>query len=497
MCSRYINSKKGSAAMEKDIAVVLEYFEQINAIPRCSKDEARIAHWLIEWAEARNYEHGADAVGNLVVRVPATPGMEHRPTVILQGHMDMVCEKTPDSPHNFATDPIKSSIAGDWLSADRTTLGADNGIALAYALAIVDDNAIRRPPLELLFTVDEETGLTGVKDMDPALISGKFLINLDSEDEGVFTIGCAGGANIAVSMNLSTAARQDETMYRVVVGGLRGGHSGIDIDKQRGNANQILARALLYLGQEIPLRIATWTGGTRHNAIARDATAVIACPTDQTASIPQSLARMAQTLRTEYAGVEQALTIDAAPHATSSGPPLTVESTQRVLDLLMALPHGVAGMSATYAGLVETSSNLATVEMTAGSLRLLVSVRSALPSRLEEIKLKVIAIARLAGAQVYEDNHYPPWPPDNEAFLLGTAQSVYAGLFGKEPQCQVIHAGLECAIIGNHYPAMQMISFGPTIQNPHSPTERLHIPSVGKVWRFLVALLEGLNVDGK
>jgi dipeptidase D len=273
--------RKGSTAMEKAIAIVLDYFEQINAIPRCSKDEARITRWLTEWAEARNLDHSADTVGNLVVRVPATPGMEQRPTVIVQGHMDMVCEKTPDSPHNFATDPIRSSIAGDWLSADRTTLGADNGIALAYALALVDDSAIRRPPLELLFTVDEETGLTGVKDMDPALISGKLLINLDSEDEGVFTIGCAGGANVAVSMTLATAVQKDETLYRVVVGGLRGGHSGIDIDKQRGNANQILARALLHLGEEMPLRIATWSGGTRHNAIARDATAVIACPTDQ------------------------------------------------------------------------------------------------------------------------------------------------------------------------------------------------------------------------
>jgi dipeptidase D len=481
--------------MEKAIAIVLDYFEQINAIPRCSKDEARITRWLTEWAEARNLDHSADTVGNLVVRVPATPGMEQRPTVIVQGHMDMVCEKTPDSPHNFATDPIRSSIAGDWLSADRTTLGADNGIALAYALALVDDSAIRRPPLELLFTVDEETGLTGVKDMDPALISGKLLINLDSEDEGVFTIGCAGGANVAASMTLATAVQKDKTLYRVVVGGLRGGHSGIDIDKQRGNANQILARALLQLGEEMPLRIATWSGGTRHNAIARDATAVIACPTDQPGLITHSLARMVQTLRTEYAGVEHALTIEAAPYAATIGPPLTVESTQRVLDLIVALPHGVAGMSATYAGLVETSSNVATVEIADGSLRLLVSVRSALPSRLEEIKSKVVAIARLAGAQVFEDNHYPPWPPDNDAYLLGTAKSMYTRLFGMEPELQVIHAGLECAIIGNHYPAMQMISFGPTIENPHSPTERLHVPSVGRVWRFLVALLEGL--DGK
>jgi len=479
--------------MEKAIAIVLDYFEQINAIPRCSKDEARITRWLTEWAEARSLDHSADTVGNLVVRVPATPGMEQRPTVILQGHMDMVCEKTPDSPHNFATDPIQSSIAGDWLSADRTTLGADNGIALAYALALVDDSAIRRPPLEMLFTVDEETGLTGVKDMDPALISGKLLINLDSEDEGVFTIGCAGGANVAVSMTLATAAQKDDTLYRVVVGGLRGGHSGIDIDKQRGNANQILARALLHLGEEMPLRIATWSGGTRHNAIARDATAVIVCPTDQSGSITHCLARMVQTLRTEYAGVEHALTIEAAQYAATIGPPLTVESTQRVLDLIVALPHGVAGMSATYAGLVETSSNVATVEIADGSLRLLVSVRSALPSRLEEIKSKVVAIARLAGAQVFEDNHYPPWPPDNDAYLLGTAKSVYTRLFGKAPELQVIHAGLECAIIGNHYPAMQMISFGPTIENPHSPTERLHVPSVGRVWRFLVALLEGLD----
>jgi dipeptidase D len=480
--------------MEARTATILDYFEQINAIPRCSKNEARLARWLSDWAAARHLERSGDDAGNLVVRVPASAGMERAPTVVLQGHMDMVCEKTPDATHDFNRDPIRSKTEGDWLVADRTTLGADNGIALAYAMALAEDRTIRRPPMELLFTVDEETGLTGVKDMAPDLIGGKVLINLDSEDEGVFTIGCAGGQNTLLSMDLALEqVPSGYSLNHVVVGGLSGGHSGIDIDKQRGNAIKILTRTLTRVQQQLALRLVTLNGGTRHNAIARDAEALIACKAGDGRAVMQAVAQAEKIMRQEYAGVDAGLFIKVGPPAAPAPEALSRESTRRVLALLMALPHGVAGMAPTLEGLVETSGNLATAAVKDGRMHILTSQRSARLSRLEEMTAAIHALAGLAGAGVRDENHYPPWQPDHDAPLLKTAQRVYAGLYGAQPRLQVIHAGLECAIIGDRCPGMQMISFGPTIQNPHSPTERLHIPSVGKVWRFLVALLEALG----
>lgn len=477
---------QSAAALNK----ILNYFEQINAIPRCSKNEARLGRWLADWATARGFAIDEDAAGNLVVRVPASAGMADRPTVILQGHMDMVCEKTPDSPHDFTRDPIRSHREGDWLTADRTSLGADNGIALAYALALAEDPAVDHPPLELLFTVDEETGLNGVKELPPELISGRILINLDSEDEGVFTIGCAGGMDTTLTMALVREPFPDGwAPYEVLVGGLRGGHSGIDIDKQRGNANKVLARTLAHLGGRIAPAIATLSGGTRHNAIPRDATAVIACPAEAIQTLMTATAEAQAIMRAEWQGVDEGLSIQVRPLTTAPQTVWVADLAGRIINLLLALPDGVATMSTTLEGLVETSSNLATMAVEGDNLSILVSQRSAVASRLAALTSKVHAIAALAGATVSDSNKYPPWQPDMAADLLNTARTVYAELFGAPPVLQVIHAGLECAIIGERSPGMQMISFGPDIENPHSPTERMHIPSVEKVWRFLVALL--------
>lgn len=480
--------------METHTETILGYFEQINAIPRCSQHEARLGQWLSDWAAARQLKHRMDAAGNLVVNIPGSVGMEKAPTVVVQGHMDMVCEKTPDSPHDFSRDPIQATRQGDWLMADRTTLGADNGIALAYALALADHATLRRPPLELLFTVDEETGLNGVKQMAPDLITGNTLINLDSEDEGVFTIGCAGGANTHLSLDLPWAeVPSDRHLYRVVIGGLKGGHSGIDIHKPRGNAIKLLARTLARIQAQIPVRLVALNGGTRHNAIARDAEALMAFRTTDSGRLIQAVDQMQRLLKEGCADEEAGPTLAAAPETGPVDKALTDEATRRALSLLRALPHGVAGMSSLTNGAVETSCNLATAALSDGCLRILSSQRSAHPSRLEEITETVHAVAELAAAAHRDDNHYPPWPPDRESPLLKTAQRVYQDLYGQDPVLQVIHAGLECAIIGASHPGMQMISFGPTIQNPHSPTERLHIPSVEKVWHFLVALLATLG----
>ena len=476
--------------MEENTRIVLDYFERINAIPRCSKAEGRIRGWLQCWAGQRGFSTKGDAAGNLVMRVPASPGYEMAPCVVLQGHMDMVCEKTPDSTHDFTSDPICSHMEGDWLTADGTTLGADNGIAIAYALALADGEAVKHPPLELLFTVDEETGLNGVKAMANDLITGKILINLDSEDEGVFTIGCAGGRDITMVLPLQTGPLSEGSQaVRVVVGGLRGGHSGIDIHKPRANANKLLARVIDHVQQGTRCRLMAFDGGTRHNAIPRDATAILTCEASVYPSVGPACEEMAGRITQECGDKEPDLYIKVAPESLQTDRGATAEGTRRAVDLLLALPNGVAGMSTAIAGLVETSNNLATVHLQNGRMTILSSQRSAVPSRLDEISGRVRAVARLAGAEAKESNQYPPWQPDPGCDLLKRSEAVYRGLYGQAPVIQVIHAGLECAIIGDLYPGIQMISFGPTIRNPHSPSEKLYVPSVAKVWQLLVALL--------
>jgi len=478
--------------MQSRLETILAYFEQVNAIPRCSKNEHRLCRWLRDWAGAHGLDATVDSTGNLVVRVPAAAGQESRPTVVLQSHMDMVCEKTPESPHNFAEDPIRSRREGDWLMADRTTLGADNGIAIAYAMALAENRNPRRPPMELLFTVDEETGLNGVKAMAPDLIKGRILINLDSEDEGVFTIGCAGGLDTSVELNLETEPLPPDHMaFKVIVGGLKGGHSGIDIHKHRGNANRILARTLARVCQMASCRLIALKGGTRHNAIARDAEALITARHAGQGPLEHAVASMDDIVRQEYHPHEPEVSIRMEPAELPAGSHcLTQDDTARAIWLLLAMPHGVAGMSPAIKGLVETSSNLAIARIHQGHLNILSSQRSAVASRLGEVTATVHAVADLAGASCRDDNKYPAWQPDMDALLLLQARDVYKTLFDKDPCLQVIHAGLECAVIGDRYPGMQMISFGPTIRNPHSPTERLHIPSIEPVWRLLVGLLE-------
>ena len=481
--------------MDASITPILDYFDQINAIPRCSKSEQRIREWLSRWAAERNLETNGDAAGNLVVQVPASAGCEQAPTIVIQGHMDMVCEKTPDASHDFTQDPIRSHMEGEWLTADKTTLGADNGIAIAYALALAEDRDVIHPPLELLFTVDEESGLTGVKQMDPGLIKGRRLINLDSEDEGIFTIGCAGGEDTRLTMTLQPEPLPaDFACMRLVVGGLRGGHSGIDIHKQRANANRLLARTLDQIQRKTACRLVHLTGGSRHNAIARDAAAVFAIESGANGTVAQLVGEMEATLKQEVGGKEPDLLVrvqDDPPSIVSSA--LSLADSRRAVSLLLALPHGVAGMSTTVDGLVETSCNLATTALDNGRLSILTSQRSASPSRLAEMTAMIEAVGSLAGATSHGGSHYPPWQPDLDSQLLQASKTVYATLFGRQPVIQIIHAGLECAIIGDLCPGMQMISFGPTIRNPHSPDERLLVPSVGKVWQLLVALLASLS----
>lgn len=471
---------------------MLDIFEKINSLPRCSGNETQVCNWLQQWAESRNLDSRKDASGNLLVRVPSSPGYEKAPVVVLQGHMDMVCEKTPESKHDFTKDPIISHREGDWLTADDTTLGADNGIALAYMLALAEDQTASHPPLELLFTVDEETGLNGAKTLQPDFVNGRILVNLDSEDEGVFTIGCAGG----IDTHMSFAAQLEPVppkaaCFKVTVGGLAGGHSGIDIHKHRGNANRILARTLADIRKASAMGILQMSGGSRKNAIPRDAWALIWVEASQLMQIPKIVDGMAETIKAELAHSEKDLFIKAVPveESPDGRQAMSQHDTDRTVRMLLALPNAVSAMSAELEGLVETSNNLATVDLQDGRVTIVSSQRSAVMSCLDEITARVHAIAALAGADVRDQDAYPAWQPDLESVLLSNSRVVYRELFGREPVIQVIHAGLECAIIGDLYPGMDMISFGPTLRSPHSPDERLYIPSIGKVYNFLIALL--------
>jgi dipeptidase D len=478
--------------MSGHTARILEHFEQINSFPRCSKDEARLGRYLQQWALDRHLDFQSDPAGNLVVRVPAGPGYEGAPGVVLQGHLDMVCEKTPESRHDFTKDPIVSHQEGDWLTAAGTTLGADNGIAIAYMMTLAEGAPAAHPALELLFTVDEETGLNGAKDLAADFIHGRMLINLDSEDEGVFTIGCAGGVDTHLTFDVqSEPIPDDAVLFNIVVGGLKGGHSGIDIHKHRGNANKVLARTLAHIRRQTYMGLVTLRGGSRKNAIPRDAQAVVWVEASETERVGLAVQQMEATIKAELSDSDRELFINAhlATDVPGDAQTLWRHDTDRAIDVLLALPHGVADTSANMTGLVETSNNLATLELTDRRLCIVSSQRSTRMSRLDEITARIHAIGRLAGARAEDKEAYPAWQPVMESQLLQRCQLLYRRLYNKEPVVQVIHAGLECAIIGDIYPGMDMISLGPTLRNAHSPDERLHIPSVAKVWDFLVALL--------
>jgi dipeptidase D len=478
--------------MDQKTATIIDYFKKINQIPRCSKNEAAISAWFKRWADEQGLESRRDALGNICIAVPALPSLESGPVVVLQGHMDMVCEKTPDKAHDFTKDPIDLVFDGDWLRADGTTLGADNGVALALALALATDSTITRPALELLFTVDEETGLTGAEQMAPGFVHGKILINIDSEDEGVFTVGCAGGNQVEIDVPLHySEINPHERLMQIEVSGLMGGHSGIDINKGRASANKILARLLNHLAKKMNLRLVDIQGGTTHNAIARDARCIMASATDQLAEMERRVEGFARSLTEEYHAVDPNLRVVLKRFSALSRPNGAADGAQseRIIGLLMALPHGVVSMNPQSPQHVETSCNLAEVKIQDNCLHILNSQRANVTSRLDEITARIECMAQLAGGSMKMIHKYPVWPPDLDSPLLQNCKAIYAKLFNKIPKIEIIHAGLECGVIGAKHPGMEMISLGPTLENPHSPDERLYIPSLIKVWDFMVALL--------
>ena len=460
---------------------VWKFFHEITQVPRPSKKEEKILAYLVKFAEDRNLKYRTDEVGNLVIEKPATPGYEHLETVILQSHMDMVCEKNADKVHDFENDPIRTIIDGEWLHADGTTLGADNGIGCAAELAILDSDDIEHGPIECLFTMDEETGMTGAMNLKPGFFNGKILLNLDSEDEGQIFIGCAGGKR---------EATDDYLYFEVKVSGLKGGHSGGEIHIGLGNANKILTRYLYALEHELDWKLCSFQGGNLHNAIPREAHAVIGLKADQKERARVILNELAAAVEDELKRVDPGVKLEMK----SVGKPayrIDCDTKRRLVRALYACPHGVYGMSHDIEGLVETSSNLASVKMKEDDkIYVETSQRSSTSSLISDIANTVASVFELAGAKISFRDPYPGWKPNPDSPILKAASESYERIFGRKPAIKAIHAGLECGLFLDKYPYLDMVSFGPTLRDVHSPVEKIEIKTVQLWWDHLVDILK-------
>jgi len=472
-------------------------FRQISQVPRTSKHEQQICLWLEDFAKNNNLVHRKDSAGNTVIELPATAGFEDSPGIVIQGHVDMVGVKDADSTHDFLKDPIKLIERDDgWVCADGTTLGADNGIGIALGLALALEKNPTHPKIELLFTVDEETGLTGANALQEGFITGRRLINIDSEEDS-FTAGCAGGKTTYTTVDLQFDDMPVEfSSYILTVSGLKGGHSGISIHEQRANAIKLLTRTINRLMQEFTLSIADIQGGTVHNAIPCDAQATICFEPANLEKAKKIIDSLVPSFKREFSTTDGNLTVQLNPQSQSDcSSVFSTDTGAKVINLLMALPHGVYRYSRKFEGLVETSNNLAVAKTNPAenTLQIVTSQRSSVESSLQNITGRIIAAANLAGAKVKSSQGYPGWQPDMDSPLLAQCKKVYAELRGKEVHVEVVHAGLECGILGKKFEGMDMISFGPTIQGAHSITERVNIESVDNVWKFLLKLLATLK----
>lgn len=477
--------------------LVWQHFDALRQIPRPSKHEERVAAHVSAWAAGRGLAARRDAAGNVIVTVPASSGHEGAPVVILQGHLDMVPEKNSDTAFDFLTDGIQVRVVGDYVYATGTTLGADNGIGVASALAIADDRSAVHGPLELLFTIDEETGLTGAAELDPATLKGRTMLNLDTEEDGALYIGCAGGADCRIAFTVTREdAWQESVPLQIAVRGLRGGHSGVDIHESRGNALKFLARTLNAIRRGgVEFQVVSMAGGSKHNAIPREADAIIRVRKGEEAAVRSIVATIAGVLKEEFGEIDPGNRVDVlavADDATAARVWIKFD-LERILDALLACPHGVLAMSRAVPGLVETSNNLAVVEIDGDVVRVVTSSRSSVMPSLRATVEQVAAVFRLAGAAVVEKDGYPGWKPNPASPVFLTAKRVFVREFGREPNVRAIHAGLECGLIGEKFGGtMDMVSMGPQIESPHSPDERVQISTVDRFYRLLKAILAEL-----
>jgi len=474
---------------------ILKWFEELSKIPRDSGKEERIVQWMLDWAKEHGLNARRDTVGNVVIDVPASPGKENAPTVVIQGHLDMVCEKTPDSDHDFDTDPIRFVYDGEWLKADKTTLGADNGIAMAIGMTAALDEKLVHPPLELLFTVDEEKGGTGADALEPEFVTGRRLLNLDSETEGIFTVGCAGGEKSDHFLPIDVQKLpQNYTALAIKAGNMAGGHSA-DIHHEKANAIKVLGRTLNAIFQVSSPLLAHIEGGNADNAIPRNAEAVIFVNQDHIPKASAAVAQIENEIKNEFKKTDPDLSISVShlPNPQEIYTEVaTPETTKKVIDLIQAMPHGIYAMSTEVEHFVETSNNFASLKMEKDQLKMATMQRSPVETRLDDVGRHISTVVALAGGTTVHRDRYPGWKPDMTSPLLKQCVIVYQSLYDKEPAVEMTHGGLECGSIGEKLPGSDMISFGPTIRDPHSPDEKLHLPTVTKIWEFFTALLAEL-----
>lgn len=479
---------------------VWSHFATLCAIPRPSKHEGALREHLRAWARERGLDSTVDAIGNLVLRKPATPGAETCPGVVLQGHLDMVCQKNDGVAHDFFRDPIRPVLADGWLAAPHTTLGADNGIGVALALAALEADDLPHPPLEVLLTIDEEAGMGGVRGVAPHSLRGRYLINLDTEEWGKLYVGCAGGLDVRVHQHWPREALPaGRQTWRLVVNGLQGGHSGIDIHRGRGNAIKLLVEALNEAAAILDLRLLSLQGGTARNALPREAFANISLPAADGQRLTELAAAWQAAWRQRLGDADPGVQVQASAQPVQNAAPasaLTHADQQRLLAFLAAAPHGVRTFSQEFSGVVETSDNLGVVSLQDGSYEAVFMVRSLLASRYEALADEIVDCARQHGAEADKVGTYPAWTPNRISPLLARFQDIYAREFGQAAEIEVIHAGLECGLLSASQPHLDMISFGPDICGAHAPGERVEVTSVSRCWHLLRAVLRELATPG-
>lgn len=470
------------------------YFHALTQIPRPSKHEKHVCDFVVNFGKSLGLETFQDETGNIIIRKPATAGMENRKGVVLQAHVDMVPQKNSDKQHDFLTDPIDTYVDGEWVKANGTTLGADNGIGCAAAMAVLASKDLVHGPIEALFTVDEETGMTGAFGLKGGVLHGDILMNLDSEDEGELYVGCAGGIDALI-----TATYQQEQLpadadtFTLSITGLKGGHSGMDIILGRGNANKMFFRLLQKLQQQFGVRLVDVKGGSLRNAIPREAFGTVCIPKSKLAEAKLFVDQFTGILKAELMATEPDMKVELTPATATQV--MTLVDQIKLTNVVRALPNGVMRMSDSMQGLVETSTNLAIVNAENGKVTIACLLRSSVDSAKESLGAMMQSVCELAGYQILLEGGYPGWKPNMQSPILKTMQVVYEKMYGKTPEIKAIHAGLECGLLGGVYPNWDMISFGPTIRYPHSPDEKVNIESVGKFWNYLLETLK--NVPAK
>lgn len=467
-----------------------QFFDTQCSIPHPSGHEAALRQWITDWATENNLVVMQDTIGNLIIRKAATAGMEKRKGVILQAHMDMVPQANADTHHDFTTDPIQPYIDGDWVRARGTTLGADNGIGLAACLAVLADDKVQHGPLEVLLTIDEESGMTGAFGLAPGLLQGEILLNTDSEQDGDVYMGCAGGVDANITLPYEPEpVPAGHIARRLTISGLRGGHSGINIDQGRASANKLLAELLTDINQHAGIRLAELNGGTLRNAIAREASALLTLPADLLDTLSSLVDQRKQQYRLEFNGVDDFIKLELAP-AELPARVMSAALQQRLGSALLACPHGVMEMSRSMDGVVQTSTNLGVIGTEDEHIHVQCLIRSLSDEGRNRVAGMTAAVFRLAGARCDFDGAYPGWQPNPDSAVMQLVLNTHKELFGVLPEVKVIHAGLECGLFKAAYPEWDMVSFGPTIQGAHSPDERVHIEAVSRFWQLLVRVLK-------